>query len=91
MVIRSINPTTEEVLAEFAEFTPEQVDTALKEARQAFIQWRNTSIEARTTLMRYVATFLRQQKEPLSHLVSCWRSCPGTTLSFKSFVSLSRH
>jgi succinate-semialdehyde dehydrogenase/glutarate-semialdehyde dehydrogenase len=70
MVIRSINPTTEEVLAEFAEFTPEQVDTALKEARQAFIQWRNTSIEARTTLMRYAATFLRQQKERLAGLIT---------------------
>jgi len=33
MVIRSINPTTKEVLAEFEESTPQQVDTVLREAQ----------------------------------------------------------
>jgi len=45
MVIRSINPTTEEVLAEFEEFTSDYIDTVLKEAQRAFCQWRRTSFE----------------------------------------------
>ncbi len=70
MVIRSINPTTEEVIAEFASFTPEQIDTALHEAHQTFREWHSTSIEERATLMRRAAVFLRQQKERLAGLIT---------------------
>src|SRR6266849_3652398 len=70
MVIRSINPATEEVLAEFEEFTPEQVDTVLREAQQAFGQWHRTSFEERAALMRSAASFLRQHKERLAGLIT---------------------
>jgi succinate-semialdehyde dehydrogenase / glutarate-semialdehyde dehydrogenase len=70
MVIRSINPTTEEVLAEFEEFSPEQVDTALSEAQQAFGQWHRTSFEERAALMRRAVSFLRQHKERLAGLIT---------------------
>ncbi len=70
MVIRSINPTTEEALAEFEEFTPEQVETVLREAQQAFGQWRRTSFEERAALMRRTASYLRQHKERLAGLTT---------------------
>ena len=50
MFIRSINPTTEEMLAEFEEFSPEQVDAVLSEAQHAFEQWHRTSFEKRAAL-----------------------------------------
>ena len=70
MVIRSINPATEEVFAEFEEFSPEQVDTVLKEAHQAFEQWRRTSFEERAALMRSAASYLREHKERLAGLTT---------------------
>src|SRR5258708_13152500 len=70
MGIRSINPATEEVLAEFEEFSPKQVDTVLREAQQAFGQWHRTSFEERATLMRSAASYLRQHKERLAGLIT---------------------
>src|SRR6266516_5116352 len=70
MVIRSINPTTEEALAEFEEFTPEQVETVLREAQQAFGQGRRTIFEERAALMRRTASYLRQHKERLAGLTT---------------------
>src|SRR5258708_20051934 len=70
MGIRSINPATEEVLAEFEEFSPKQVDTVLREAQQAFGQWHRTSFEERATLMRSAASYLRQHKQRLAGLIT---------------------
>ena len=49
MVIRSINPATEEVLAKFEEFSPEQVESVLREAQQAFEQKKGSLSYAETT------------------------------------------
>lgn len=68
--IISVNPTTEELLAEFEAFTPEQIDTALSEAQQTFKQWRNTSFEERAMLMRRAASCLRQHKQRLAGLIT---------------------
>ncbi|MBO0795079.1 MAG: aldehyde dehydrogenase family protein, partial [Ktedonobacteraceae bacterium] len=70
MTIYSINPATEEVLAEFNEFTPEQIDMALREARQAFEHWRTTSFEERAEPVRRAATYLRQHKPRLARLIT---------------------
>ncbi len=63
MGIRSINPATEEVLAEFEEFSPKQVDTVLREAQQAFGQWHRTSFEDRE--MRLDRRFLCRARRTL--------------------------
>ncbi len=70
MVIRSINPATEEVLAEFEAFSPEQIDAVLREAQQAFRQWNRTSFEERAALMRRAASYLRQHQERLAGLTT---------------------
>src|SRR5258708_35527954 len=66
IVIRSINPTTEEMLAEFEEFTPERFDTVLIKTQHAFEHWNRTSFDERTTLMGLPVSFLRQHKKRLA-------------------------
>jgi len=43
MVLQTINPTTEDVLDTFEEFSDAQVDTALQQAHDAQRRWRETS------------------------------------------------
>ncbi|HEY7833571.1 MAG TPA: aldehyde dehydrogenase family protein, partial [Ktedonobacterales bacterium] len=62
MSMQSINPATEAVLAEFDEFTPEQVDEALDQAHGAFSAWRETSFDERAALLRRAAAYLRAHK-----------------------------
>src|SRR5437588_6029312 len=59
MAIQSINPTTEEVEAEFGELTPTHIEDALAESERAARTWRQTSFADRASLMRGVAGLLR--------------------------------
>ena len=40
---RSINPSTEEVMGEFPEHSPEQIESALRRSQAAFLDWRELS------------------------------------------------
>src|SRR5882762_4511462 len=60
--IESINPTTEEVIATFEQFTPAQVEQALVEADAAFHQWRRQRFAERSAAMRRAAELLRSRK-----------------------------
>ena len=46
MSIQTINPTTGEVLETFEPYSQQQIDEALDQARQAFLQWRALSYPA---------------------------------------------
>ncbi len=70
MTITSINPATEEVLAEFPEMMPEQVNDILDQARAAYRRWRQTSFEQRAGLMRQAGAYLRQNKARLAGLIT---------------------
>jgi len=70
MAINSINPATEEVIATFEQFTPEQTEQALAEAQTAFRQWRETSFAERARLMRRVADLLRVRKDRYAGLIT---------------------
>ena len=66
-----MNPATEEILATFAEHTPEQVDIALEEAQTAFLSHtRTTTLEQRSELLSRVATSLRKQRTALARLAT---------------------
>src|SRR5207253_7077475 len=52
LIMRGINPTTEEPLEEVAEHSSEQVAEALKSASAAFASWRETPMSERARLMR---------------------------------------
>ena len=62
MALQSINPTTEEVLDTFEEFSDAQVDAALQQAHEAQQQWRETSFGERAARLQTAARILRGQK-----------------------------
>ncbi|MPZ13728.1 MAG: aldehyde dehydrogenase family protein [Chloroflexi bacterium] len=70
MAIQSVNPTTEEVIATYEEFTARQIDDALGEAAGAFEKWRRLSVAGRSACMRQAAGYLRAQKERFARLIT---------------------
>src|ERR687885_652511 len=70
MVMQSINPTTEEVLESFQEFSPTQVDEALQQAYDAQRRWRTTSFGHRAAALQATARVLRQQKARWAELLT---------------------
>src|SRR3979411_849101 len=70
MAVQSINPTTEDVLATYDEFTDAQVDAAVQAAFDAARRWRETSFGERSARLQSVARALRGQKERLATLAT---------------------
>jgi succinate-semialdehyde dehydrogenase/glutarate-semialdehyde dehydrogenase len=70
MAMQSINPTTEEVLESFQEFSPAQVDEALQQAFDAQRRWRTTSFGDRARALQATARVLRQQKARWAELLT---------------------
>src|SRR5919206_1582209 len=70
MVMQSINPTTEEVLESFQEFSPTQVDEALQEAYDAQRRWRTPSFGDRAAALQATGRVLRQQKARWAELLT---------------------
>ncbi|HEX2172752.1 MAG TPA: aldehyde dehydrogenase family protein, partial [Dehalococcoidia bacterium] len=70
MVMESINPATEEVMARFDEFTPQQIEAALATAEATFRRWRATSFAERSAKMREAAKYLRANKERYGRLIT---------------------
>src|SRR5687767_9227213 len=70
MTIQSINPSTEELIATFDEFTEQQLDQALDRAALAFERWRRVSFAERSRLMTGAASYLRGHKPRLAGLIT---------------------
>ena len=68
--ITSVNPATEEVLARFDAFTPDDVDRALDEAQDAFMAWRDRTIADRAVPVRRLATLLRERADKYGRLIT---------------------
>ena len=66
MSIQTINPTTGEVLETFEAYSQQQIDEALDEARQAFLEWRALSFAERGKYLRSIASHLRDHKSELA-------------------------
>ncbi len=60
-MLRSIDPTTGETIRDYPEATPAAIGAALDLAERAFHAWRRESFEARATVLRRVATRLRER------------------------------
>ena len=69
-MITSINPTSEEVLAQFEPWSDGQVDEAIDEVVEAQRTWRAMSIDQRAAPMRRVAELLRQRAERYGALIT---------------------
>src|SRR5215469_9178727 len=68
MSIQTINPTTGKVLETFEPYSQRQVNEALDQAHQAFLQWHATSFAERAKHLRSVASYLRDHKTELARL-----------------------
>jgi acyl-CoA reductase-like NAD-dependent aldehyde dehydrogenase len=68
MSIQTINPTTGEVLETFETFSHEQINEALDQARQAFLQWRATTFAERARYFHRIAGYLRDHKAELAQI-----------------------
>lgn len=70
MLLHSINPATEEILASYAFHTGEQIEKALGETQQAFVRWSLEMFSTRAGLMHNAAVYLHQNKPRLAGLMT---------------------
>jgi succinate-semialdehyde dehydrogenase / glutarate-semialdehyde dehydrogenase len=70
MVMKSINPTTEEVVETFEEFSDAAVDDALQQAYDAQRKWRTASFGERSARLQSAARVLRAQKARFAALAT---------------------
>jgi acyl-CoA reductase-like NAD-dependent aldehyde dehydrogenase len=63
--IKTINPTTEEIIQEYEIMTKEQIDDKVKKARNTFQDWKRNA-NKRTDLLHDFANELRKNKETLA-------------------------
>ena len=58
--MKSINPATEEIIREYPEPGPGEVETCLEQAEAAFGDWRRSSFDRRSDLLKQAAGLLRR-------------------------------
>ena len=63
--LQTINPTTEQVLKEYEIMNKEQIDDSIKQARNAFSEWKR-NIDKRSDFLYAFAKELRKNKEKLA-------------------------
>ncbi len=66
----TINPATEEVIASVARSTREDVDAAVKAAKQAYPNWRLVPAPRRGEILYRVAQLLQERKENLARTMT---------------------
>jgi acyl-CoA reductase-like NAD-dependent aldehyde dehydrogenase len=66
MSIQTFNPTTGEVLETFEAYTQEQINEALDQAHQAFLQWRTLAFAERGKYLHSLANHMRDHKTVLA-------------------------
>ncbi|MFC5662848.1 aldehyde dehydrogenase family protein [Kitasatospora misakiensis] len=68
--LKTVNPATEEVLAEFAQGTPEDVDRAVAAARAAFADWSALPGSERAKYLFRIARIIQERSRELAVLES---------------------
>lgn len=68
--IQSINPYTEQVIKEFNLMSRQEVDWQLNASRNAFLNWRDTSVSERVKYIRKLAEVLRTEKRNYAELIT---------------------
>lgn len=65
-----VNPATEEVVAEVARGSAEDVDRAVAAARAAFPGWSATPVKERAAILSKIHALILERKEPLAQALS---------------------
>ena len=68
--LKSINPFNGEVLKTYQEMSAEAVESAIGKADVAFREWRETSFEYRSKILRRVAELLRERRDELATIMT---------------------
>ena len=68
--IESRNPATGELLAKIEQASAKDYDKVMKQAKKAFLAWRETPAPRRGEIVRQVGAALREKKDALAALVS---------------------
>jgi succinate-semialdehyde dehydrogenase/glutarate-semialdehyde dehydrogenase len=76
--VTAVNPATEEVIASFDAFGPDEVEMALAEAHEAFQSWRERPIAERAVPMRALAKLLRERADRYARLATLEMGKPIT-------------
>lgn len=69
-MLRSISPTTNTLIAEYSEMSPEEVKAIVQVVHEEWQRWRKTDINFRSTLMRRLAGVLQDGSERYARLMS---------------------
>jgi len=67
--VKTINPATEEILNEYKIMTKEQINEKVKNAQNAFSEWKK-DIQKRAEYLYHVAHVFRQDKERLAKVIT---------------------
>ncbi len=70
MPLRSVNPTSGELIREYSELTPTEIQEKLAQAQSTFESWKNTSFQERGVLMQKMAEYLRAHKNEMGSLAT---------------------
>ncbi|MEL7332952.1 MAG: NAD-dependent succinate-semialdehyde dehydrogenase [Cyanobacteria bacterium J06560_2] len=68
--IASVNPTTGETIRTYADFTPEQIESALSQAHSAFLSYPKISFDQRRQWMHRAAEILLENSQALGRLMT---------------------
>jgi len=69
-MIITVNPATEEPIAEYQTMTSGEIEEILQASRRDALSWKKVSLEDRSMLMRGLAELMRQQKERHAALIT---------------------
>lgn len=70
MAIQSKNPSTEEVLKDFSEISESELIEKINVAQNTFLEWRDTSFEHRSKLLKKHASYIRDNIESMAMLAT---------------------
>ncbi len=65
MVIKTINPTTEQILAQYDVIKKEELDKKIVKSKKAFLDWKG-NIKKRSDFLNIFADVLRKNKQQLA-------------------------
>ena len=68
-IIKSINPSNEELLGEVSASSTEEVNNAVSFAKESFGSWKNTKIEERIKLLKMLSELLEEEKTNFTELI----------------------
>ncbi|WP_234735180.1 NAD-dependent succinate-semialdehyde dehydrogenase [Tellurirhabdus bombi] len=69
-IVKTINPYTLEPVEEYAEETPQQIDTKVEQASDALVHWAEVSFAERGQYFKNLANYLRAHQDKLATLIT---------------------